>query len=363
MAINDIIAITQNVGGSFDEIATNTVIDGLKVLKQNASGGFDEAVTPLNGDIIALKQNAAGNYDESIISLFDGILYNNGVEGVEWVSGIMTGDAAKRILDKSQNVLHAQVSGTGTGIETSWITNNPVDVSKYNNLRVVFDSSASSSSIVRVGIFLGTTKNQSSSGSSSTLPSLFTAYFIKNGTATNYAVDIPFRFSGELYVSVMATKLTTSNGTGIIKAKEIALETVFEYLFPSSGIVFEQGYKTATAGGININTDFLEVAAYGYSGEQNTIVTANPIDVTLFKTLRITFTSTGQYAYCYLGVLDNKMDSVVDNGGVWSNIANSQQTLSFDLTGVSGAKYIAFCAQSWYYITTDVVVTQIELLP
>lgn len=138
MAVNDIIAIKQNIGGSFDEIATNTVIDGLKVLKQNTSGGFDEAITPLTGDIIVLKQNSIGGYDESIIPITAVepiVIYEAGIVTMKLSRTIKSPTAATGTAGVNTGYLYSQVSTNNVGASNHQVCGSfspSVDLTSYS---------------------------------------------------------------------------------------------------------------------------------------------------------------------------------------------------------------------------------------
>lgn len=296
-------------------------------------------------------------------SSFNGILYDNGFEGVEWEQGYTNGASDLWLLDKSQNVLHAQAMGSGSGQEAAWTTKNPIDVSMFNNLRIEYDYSAPSYNVFRVGVFVSPTKNNSASGYEAQLPSRFSSYvYAQEGVnRTNQLQNIPFGMSSvECYVSVHAVKLSTSNYTGFIKLKKAVFELIpyIMFLADSVDVGFEQGYKYGS-GYTQITPSYLH-ASTGNTYETNTIVSTNKVNVTPFKTLRVNFRNNGNPSV-WIGLIDNKLDALLypypynvsyDTG--------VDAVLDFDITGISGEKYVALKALG---DNVHMNITKVELLP
>ena len=179
-------------------------------------------------------------------SSFNGILYDNGFEGVEWEQGFTYGESNLWLLDKSQNVLHAQAMGSTTGQEVAWTTKNPIDASKFNNLRLEYEYSTQSSYRFRVGVFVSPTKNNTAFGTVDWINSRFSSYrYHQLGSSTDELYNIAFDTApGEYYVSVHAVKLYTGNYTGFIKLKKAVFEllTYIMFLADSVDVGFEQGF-------------------------------------------------------------------------------------------------------------------------
>lgn len=292
-------------------------------------------------------------------SSFNGILYDNGFEGVEWEQGFTYGASNLWLLDKSQNVLHAQVMGSASGQEAAWTTKNPIDASKFNNLRLEYAYSAAPTNVIRVGVFISPTKNNSAYGNQTQLSQLFPSYvYHQSGTSTGMQYNLPFDMSpGEYYVSIHALKLSTGNYSGFIKLKKAVFELIpyIMFLADSVDVGFEQGYIYGS-GTTQITPSNLH-ASSGSDG-LSTIVSTSKVNVTLFKTLRVNFRNNGNEGVV-IGLVDNKLDDIPYPYG-YSSATGVDAVLDFDITNISGEKYIAMQALGDNVLLN---VTRVELIP
>lgn len=157
---------------------------------------------------------------------FDGILFDNGYEGVEWEQGYTNGTSGTEwTLDKSQNALYARVFGNASGGECAWTTKDSIDISGYTNLKVVLDSAISAlPNRIRLGVALSIVKNKSLFPA--VLDSDFKHYYLfesNSSNGTDMTVNMPLTFQGLCYISVNAVKRDKGSYSGSINVKELVL--------------------------------------------------------------------------------------------------------------------------------------------
>lgn len=292
---------------------------------------------------------------------FNPVLYQHGYEGVEWEQGFTVGTQGTHwLLDKSDNSLHAQVMSTASGQEAAWTTKNPVDLSNFTNLKIILDRQNPSNNIIRTGVFISSSKNNTAYGNVTYLNNTFNHYiYYQSGNATGVVLNLPLNIQGEYYISVHAVKLSPGNYTGIIKVRELLLELFNKTLFEADMINngFEQGFKTGS-GNIQIIDSNLHVSA---SSGGNTIVSTNKINATPYKTLKISFINNGG-GVCLLALIDAKSDNIQYYNYSYSYVNNQNTTLEFDISNISGEKYVAICANYEGSGQVLINVSKVELL-
>lgn len=299
---------------------------------------------------------------ELVYSAFNGVLYSYGFEGVEWEQGFTYGTSGTDwLLDKSQNYLGSQVMGSTSGSEAAWTTKNAVDLSKFNTLRVIFDRSMYSSNRARVGIFIGAIKNQTAYGSVTELNNRFSNYsYWQSGSGTNITEDLPLTAQGEHFISINAVKLVTQSITSYIIVKELQLLLINKILFEPNvvNVGFEQGFKFGS-GSITSSASVLEVTST--SPGINHLVSTSIINVSPFKTLRMTFINTGDKS-CMIGLVDAKTANLNNVDHSSSSAVGVLSTLDFDISNISGEKYVAIAASKQGSADSSIQISKIELL-